>query len=122
MTCKQCKNYDECQFDAACNDAVFDPDCSAKHCTGFELMTNGDRIRAMTDEQLAELLEQTAYAGATPWCEPFARKFCDNCPTVEATIKETGQTMELNECDFADGKCPHGSDIVWWLGQPAEVE
>ena len=85
-------------------------------------MTNADRIRAMTDEELAELLSQTAYAGETPWCEPFNRKFCDNCPTVEGTIKETGKTMDFNECDFADGKCPHGSDIVWWLGQPAEVE
>ena len=56
MTCKQCKNYDECQFDAACNDAVFDPECSAKHCTGFELLTNADRIRAMSDEELESFL------------------------------------------------------------------
>ena len=89
-------------------------------CKG-KIVTNADRIRAMGDEELAELLSQTAYAGETPWCEPFARKFCDNCPTVEGTIKETGETMEFNECDFADSKCPHGSDIVWWLGQPAEV-
>lgn len=85
-----------------------------------KIVTNADRIRAMSDEELAELLSQTAYAGETPWCEPFDRKFCDNCPTVGVTIVETGKTMDFNECDFADGKCPHGSDIVWWLGQPAE--
>lgn len=28
--------------------------------------------------------------------------------------------MDLHECDFTDGKCPHGSDIVWWLQQPVK--
>ena len=58
MTCKQCKNYDECKFDAACNDAVFDPDVSAEYCTGAEPITNADRIRAMSDEDFAEYLIQ----------------------------------------------------------------
>lgn len=82
--------------------------------------TNADRIRAMTDEELADFLCGIAYAGNMPWCEPFLTRFCKSCPTVEGTIKETGQTMDFHECDFADGKCPHGSDIVWWLQQPAE--
>ena len=56
MTCKQCKNYDECQFDAACNNAVFDPDASAEYCTGFEPYTNADRIRAWNDHELAETI------------------------------------------------------------------
>lgn len=77
MTCKQCKNYDECQFDAACNDAVFDPDCSAKHCTGFELMTNGDRIRAMSDEELAAFLADDDRA--CPQKHPNCRKYIDKC-------------------------------------------
>ena len=56
MTCKQCKNYDECQFDAACNNAVFDPDASAEHCTGAEPITNADRIRTWNDHELAETI------------------------------------------------------------------
>lgn len=82
--------------------------------------TNGDRIRGMDDETLANFLAGIAYSMDGPWAEPFCRKFCDNCPTVEGTIQETGETMDFYECDFADGECPHGSDIAWWLQQPAE--
>lgn len=81
--------------------------------------TNADRIRAMSDEELADFLCSVAYAGDTPWSDLVARKFCDNCPTVEGTVQETGKTMVFYECDFSDGKCPHGSDVVWWLRQPA---
>lgn len=51
MFCKQdyrCKNKDWCARD-------FNPKSDMPEC--FEPMTNGDRIRAMTDEELAELLE-----------------------------------------------------------------
>lgn len=84
-------------------------------------MTNADKIRAMNDEELAAFMCSLAYARNTPWSDPFCRTFCDNCPTVEGKIEETGQTMEFNECDFVDGKCPHGDDVIWWLRQPAEV-
>lgn len=98
--------------------------CSVCGGTGVQEvgMTNADRIRAMSDEELGNFLINVAYAGNDPWCIPFTRKFCDNCPTYEGTIVETGQTMDFHECDFADGKCPHGSDVVWWLKQAAEVE
>ena len=98
--------------------------CAPDYCPEYEeaVLTNGDRIRAMSDEELSDFLIQVAYAGADPWGIPFERKFCDNCPTVECTIQETGQTMDFHECDFADGKCPHGTDVIWWLKQPAEVE
>ena len=84
--------------------------------------TNGDRIRNMNDEELADFLLNLVYSQDTPWSIPFAKKFCENCPTVEATIVETGKIMKFNECDFDDGKCPHGRDIVWWLGAPVEDE
>lgn len=92
-----------------------------KDCRGHESYSNADRIRVMSDEELANFLLNLAYAGSDPWAELFARKFCDNCPTVECRIQETGQTMYCHECDFADGKCPHGTDVTWWLQQPAEV-
>ena len=84
-------------------------------------ITNADRIRAMTDEELAEFLSSIAYGRETPWSEPFARRLCDSCPTVHVTY-ESGIEDDFHECDFVDGKCPHGSDIVWWLQQPAEED
>ncbi len=92
-------------------------------CSGYippqKPMTNADRIRAMSDEELAEWISDMAYGRKTPWSEPFERKFCDNCPTVHCTY-ENGKENDFHECDFVDGECPHGSDIVWWLKKPAE--
>ena len=82
-------------------------------------MTNADRINAMTIEGKAEFLSRIAYGRETPWSLPFLKEFCNNCPTVHCTY-ESGAEDDLHECDFVDGKCPHGSDIVWWLQQPAE--
>ena len=76
--------------------------------------TNADHIRSMTDEELAEFMCKLAYARETPWSEPFAEKFCKSCPTVHCVL-EDGREMDLTECDFADGECPHGVDTVWWL-------
>ena len=82
--------------------------------------TNSDRIRGMSDKELAEFLEQIAYARETPWSELFAEKFCKSCPETKCEIPDYLNPLFLHECDFTDGKCPHGSDIVWWLQQPAE--
>lgn len=79
--------------------------------------TNFDNIRAMNDEELADFLCSIAYKGQ-PWSEPFVKKFCHNCPAE--CICEDGRKLYLHECDFVGGKCPHGSDVVWWLHQPAE--
>ncbi len=83
--------------------------------------TNADRIRAMNDEELADFLCSIAYTGNDPWSEPFCRAFCDKCPTIKGTYVDTGIEDEFHECDFSDGKCPHGSDCVWWLQKPAEA-
>lgn len=83
-------------------------------------MTNADRINAMTIEEKAEFLSSIAYGRETPWCEQFAEKFCKSCPTTTCTVEGYHHPMDLHECDFTDGKCPHGEDIVWWLQQPAE--
>lgn len=100
--CSECKGY-------------------SKH-EAVEIRTNGDRIRAMSNEELAKFLECLAFSRETPWADPFARKFCDNCPTVRCVVEEFGKEMEFNECEFSDGKCPHGDDILWWLKEPAEEE
>lgn len=82
-------------------------------------ITNGDRIRAMSDEELAEFISGIADMGETLYRLPFTHMFCNNCPKPEYVLDD-GRKMKLHECDFKDGKCPHGSDIVWWLQQPAE--
>ena len=85
----------------------------------FNAKTNAQKIRAMSDEELAEFLSSIAYRRETPWSWLFTAKFCKKCPTVHCTY-ESGTEDDLHECDFVDGKCPHGSDIVWWLQQPCE--
>ena len=83
-------------------------------------LTNADRINAMTIEEKAEFLSSISYGRVTPWSEPFDEKFCKSCPTTTCTVEGYHHPMDLHECDFTDGKCPHGSDIVWWLQQPTE--
>ena len=62
MTCNECKHMTECGDDAFINGAKFDPDASAQYCTGFEPYTNAERIRAMSDEELADWLARTQIA------------------------------------------------------------
>ena len=84
-------------------------------------MTNADHINSMTIEEKAGFLSSIAYGRETPWSEPFARRLCDSCPTVHGKY-ESGIEDDFHECDFVDGKCPNGGDIVWWLQQPVEED
>lgn len=60
MVCKQCKYMDRCAAEADCLGQVFDLNYDGEHgCVEFEAFTNADRIRAMSDEELAVFLEQT---------------------------------------------------------------
>ena len=83
--------------------------------------TNAECIRRMTDEELAIFLSNIAYGKEALWSEPFTRMVCDSCPTVHGTY-ESGIENDFHECDFVDGKCPHGGAIAWWLQQPAEED
>lgn len=82
--------------------------------------TNADRIRSMSDEALADFLCELAYTGKEPWSEPFSIALCHKCPTVKGRYCDTGQSGEWHECEFDDGKCPHGSDVMWWLRKEAQ--
>ena len=88
-------------------------------CKCHEPQSNADRINDMNVEDLAQFLCSIAYARETPWSKPFYEKFCKNCPEPEYTLDD-GRKMHFHECEFADGKCPHGTDIVWWLNQPVK--
>ena len=84
-----------------------------------EPMTNADRLDAMSIEEKAQFLHSIAYNRETPWSKPFYEKFCKDCQAPEYTIDD-GRKLCLHECDFKDGKCPYGTDIVWWLQQPSK--
>ena len=117
MKCKFEHDEDCCN----CGSPQYMAKCRPSLCGCEVPVTNADLLCAMTIEEKAEFLSSIAYARKTPWCEPFAEKFCKSCPTTTCTIEECSHPMELHECDFTDGKCPHGSDIVWWLKQPVEA-
>ena len=88
MTCKQCNNFEDCKDDAFVNGAKFDPNESVEYCTGFEPITNADRIRAMSDEGIAQWL-----------CLHYG---CTKCP---------GEGL----CTINDGK---HNGLTKWLQQP----
>ena len=112
--CKTCKKYDDCRSGSGLT----------WPCGAYvpAQTTNADRINAMSIEEKADFLSEIAYGRETPWSEPFAEKFCKSCPVTKCEIPYYLNHLFLHECDFTDGKCPHGSDIVWWLQQPAEEE
>ena len=62
------------------------------------VLTNADRIRAMTDEELAEFISRIEIGDFGP--QVYGKTFCDLC---------SGQY----ECD----NCR-----LWWLQQPAEED
>lgn len=90
-------------------------------CGFYMKMTNADCIQSMTLEELHSLLVTVAFE-ESPWDKLFLRECCAKCEPTTGTIVETGQEVKLYECDFTDGKCPHGDAIMWWLLQPAEEE
>lgn len=91
--CDQCKNYypnnHYCQF--------WDCDVTIQHetCCGFANMTNADRIRTMSDEELAKHIYETQ------------KEFC------RMLYKKLGFEDELN---FSEDY----SDILAWLNAPQE--
>ena len=64
--CDLCKQFDDCAFRS-------DPDAQ---CSEFERkpMTNGDRIRAMSDEELEDFLDRWGLGDIN-----YSKTFCDMC-------------------------------------------
>ena len=91
VVCKKCNNL----VNDWCEKVIDSPDTDMQRdCRYFCEKTNADRIRAMSDEELAAWI-----AGMSTICECCA---------------------ELNECGSPRGfnKCSHG--VEDWLKQPAE--
>ena len=75
MKCKQCKYVKVCMAQADMLGQVFDVNYDGEHgCTDFTPFTNADRIRAMSDEELAVFLTDCSTGGG--WITEVGRKIC----------------------------------------------
>ena len=76
-TCKLGKNG--CWNDGKCR--------ATSNCEN-KVITNADRIRAMSDEELAKLIAENAYTGAcNDFGIPHQGQCCHNCERCDAIIK-----------------------------------
>ena len=77
--------------------------------------TNGDRIRSMTDEELAEWIDKMFNEGRDDW-EPIGCYSCINYGTHHADKANIGTKeeylYECKDCEFENG-------LLDWLHQPA---
>ena len=71
-------------------------DMKKGNCKGYIPMSNADRIRAMSDEELSEFISRIEIGDFGP--QVYGKTFCDMCK---------GQ-YECDDCR------------LWWLQQPAE--
>lgn len=96
------------------------------------LTTNFDKIKNMTEDELAAWLAKYAMYDGSPWDTSFAKRFCDKCPSITGYCPEAGRTMEFSWCELHDGKCkfcpeitdfPRDEDIIKvWLKQEEEQD
>ena len=98
-TCKQCREFEKCKDDAFINGAKFDPNESVKYCTGFEPITNSDRIRAMSDEELAQAIYEMVQGSVEGLLEMF-----DLPARIDSVVRVE----------------PYKKRLLSWLQQPAE--
>lgn len=98
VMCKKCNNYRNQWCDMVIDSP--DPDL-VRDCQHFWMKTNADRIRAMTDEELAIFVRAVIMA--------------DGCPNGEVDCNECS-VMEI--CNQS-GLYEHEKE---WLQQPAEGE
>ena len=91
----------KCKYEESCGYEI----CTMEECCDYEkgTMTNGDRIRAMTDEELAHCMigipDMDSQVG-----------FCQNLPKCEELL-DTEDGIPSSMCK----KC-----LLKWLQQPAE--
>lgn len=94
MKCKFEHDEDCCN----CGSPQYMCKCKPKICGSVVPITNADRIRAMSDEELAEFISRIEIGDFGP--QVYGRTFCDMCK---------GQ-YECDDCR------------LWWLQQPAEED
>ena len=90
MKCESCTKYDDCRTGSGLT----------WPCGAYvpKSVTNADRIRRMSDEELAEFISRIEIGDFGP--QVYGKTFCDMCK---------GQ----DKCDDCR---------LWWLQQPAEED
>lgn len=94
MMCKFEHDGDCCN----CGSPQYMCKCKPKLCGSLVPMTNADRIRAMSDEELAEFISRIEIGDFGQ--QVYGKTFCDMC-------------KDQYECDDCR---------LWWLQQPAEED
>ena len=92
VVCKKCNNL----VNDWCEKVIDSPDPDMQRdCQHFCEKTNADRIRAMSDEELAKLIAENAYTGAcNDFGIPHQGQCCHNCERCDAIIKWLKQPAE----------------------------
>ena len=92
VVCKKCNNL----VNDWCEKVIDSPDqYMQRDCRYFCEKTNADRIRAMSDEELAKLIAENAYTGAcNDFGIPHQGQCCHNCERCDAIIKWLKQPTE----------------------------
>ena len=111
--CKDCVGFDECNTTGrtvkfAVDDGV---------CIDFDErkpQTNADKIRSMSDEELAEFIRSMVDGSNS---HPVACSGCINYGTHHSDPANKG--TYLYECDGCENE-GIGLDVLMWLQQPAE--
>lgn len=93
----ECYEFEECEYNG--NPTCYLPDgMSCPHGVTAHKLTNADRIRAMSDEELSEFISRIEIGDFGP--QVYGKTFCDMCKSQ-------------NECDDCR---------LWWLQQLAEED
>lgn len=125
MLCDDCKNKEACRFYIASfenvnhplNDPYYrDAFYCDEHCTVETPITNGDRIRAMSDAELADFIRSMVDENET---HEVACYGCVNYGTHHSDPQNKGTTLYECEGCSCEGV---GLDILKWLKQPAKEE
>lgn len=63
-------------------------------------MTNFDKIKSMSIDELAKFIDEHAMYDDTPWMDWWDKNYCDKCEYV--TVKFDDQEKVLGFCSYRD--------------------
>lgn len=85
-----------------------------------------------SEYELAAWLAKRAMYDGSPWDTSFAKRFCNNCPSITRDCPEVGRTKEFSWCELHGGQCkffpeimdfPRDEDVIEvWLRQEVEKD
>ena len=96
IRCKNCRRLK----DDWCDQKRDSPDPDMWRCCEFYIpATNGDRVRAMNDEDLSYVIAHSDYWGTPPWCHMHDKKICpylddDMVPCEKCVEKWLGREVD----------------------------